>query len=318
VTVNTALSVTSFGITPTFTEQGVPTTITATAYWVGGTGPYTATLYSGSQSSCLSDTVEVGSVSGISATTYSFSSIPSPSSNTYYCMQITDSSTPPFTVYSSIMEFSVSGPLDPSTSLSVKCAHGASDAWTCTATLKGSHVNAGSYSVAGESIEWSQVAGTSGRVAFSSPTCTLSSAATCSVTVTGVEAGAAKIYAAYGGDGAPSFNEASQSAAVKLSVVQDRPILHVSCASTGNGMWTCTATLTGYAGSVAGENVTLSQISGRGLVSFSSTTCTLSSAGKCTFTIAGIKDGRVIIRATFNKNGINLASSRTFALKVEL
>ena len=315
VTVNTALSVTSFGITPTYTDSGMPVTITATVYWVGGTGSYTATLYSGSTSTCSTDTVEVSSTSpsnpetGISTTTASFT-FASPVSNTYYCAAVEDGSTPPITVYSSTMEFSVIAPLDPSTTLHVACASTATkDVWTCAATLKG-FVG----SVAGETVAWSQLSGT-GTISFSSPTCTLRSAGTCSVTVTGGSLGKVSIEAAYGGD-TTNFNAAS-SGTVSLTVVQARPVLHVACASTGKkDAWTCTATLKGFVGSVAGETVILSQVSGTGSVSFSSTTCTLSSKGTCTFTIQGVKDGGVGIKAVFSKDAINSGSSKTFSLKV--
>jgi hypothetical protein len=65
---------------------------------------------------------------------------------------------------------------------------------TCTATLKGY------YSVAGETISWSQPSG-KGSVSFPSPaTCTLSSTGTCSIVATGASPGSVKIEAVYSGD----------------------------------------------------------------------------------------------------------------------
>jgi hypothetical protein len=126
VVVNTALSLTSFTLSPTSTDTGVPVTVTATVYWVGGTSPYTVTLYSGSSVTCSSDTVVV-SVSGAhipnpktglinSSVSFTF---PSPASDTYYCAQVEDSSTPAVTVLSTTVEFTINVPLGLPTSLAL-------------------------------------------------------------------------------------------------------------------------------------------------------------------------------------------------------
>ena len=66
---------------------------------------------------------------------------------------------------------------------------------TCAATVTGQ-----SGSITGETVTWSQSAG-SGAVSFSSTTCNLAgSPETCSVTVTGVTAGSATVHASYPGD----------------------------------------------------------------------------------------------------------------------
>jgi hypothetical protein len=84
------------------------------------------------------------------------------------------------------------------TTLSLACSStSAKDVWTCTATLKGYYS-----SVAGETIDWTQTAG-SGSITFSSLTCALgsgSSGMSCSVTVTGTTKGTATIEALYAGD----------------------------------------------------------------------------------------------------------------------
>jgi hypothetical protein len=315
VTVNTALSVTSFGLSPPYTETGVPTMVTATVYWVGGTGGYDVTLYSGGQPgvsnpACSSLTTEVASYF-TSSTTYAFV-FSSPTSDAFYCVQVTDSSTPQVTASSSSIEFSVNGPLDPHTTLSASCVRTAKDSWSCAATLKGFEG-----SVSGETVAWSQLSG-KGEVSFTPTLCALSSGGTCSVNVTGVSPGRVLIQASYGGD-TTDYNAASYGKA-ELSVIRARPSLQVSCSSrlmALDSAITCTAALKGYGGSVAGESVVLSQASGKGEVTFSDTVCTLSSAGTCTFTITGIRDGGVGIRAVYGRDALNTRSSARLSLKVK-
>jgi hypothetical protein len=114
ILVNTALSVTSFTLSPTSTDTGVPTNVTATVSWVGGTAPYTVTLYSGSSPTCTSDTIVVAvsgahipnPKTGLTNSSASFT-FPSPSSDTYYCAQVEDSSTPAVAVLSTTAEFTI-------------------------------------------------------------------------------------------------------------------------------------------------------------------------------------------------------------------
>jgi hypothetical protein len=137
------------------------------------------------------------------------------------------------------------------------------------------------------------------------------------ITVGGaVKAGTFTITASYGGDG----NNRGSSSTVSLTIKPVKTSLSVSCTSSsvavGSGV-TCTATLTGYYGSVAGETISWSQPSGKGSVSFPSLpTCTLSSAGTCTITVTGTSKGSVTIEVIYSGDTDDLGSSKTAGLKV--
>jgi hypothetical protein len=77
---------------------------------------------------------------------------------------------------------------------------------------------------------------------------------------------------------------------------------------------TCTATVSGEYPSQTGT-VSWSKVSGSGEVTFSSTTCTLSS-GSCQMTITGTAAGSAEIRVAYGGDSNNLKSSGTFVLLI--
>ena len=112
-TVNPSPSKVLLVISPTALESGQTTNVTATVTWVGGTQPYTVTLYSGSSATCTSDTIASVVVSGSNpktgltgkpTTTFL---LQTPGSNTYYCATVTDDGVPPLTASSPTSMFSV-------------------------------------------------------------------------------------------------------------------------------------------------------------------------------------------------------------------
>ena len=92
----------------------------------------------------------------------------------------------------------------------------------------------------------------------------------------------------------------------------------VSCIPStfsSGGSATCTATLSGFTGSVVGEMITLSQ-TGTGSVTFpSGYTCNLSS-DSCSVTVTGVTAGGVALQASYPGDPYNIPSSGTFNLTV--
>ena len=174
---------------------------------------------------------------------------------------------------------------------------------TCAATVSGG------YSSHSGTVTWSQASG-KGGVTFSSTTCTLSSGS-CSVTVTATVAGSVKIEAAYGGDA----DDQGSSRAAGLTITKAATVLTLSCTestfSTGVPV-TCTAAVSGADSSITGT-VTWSKVSGR--ITFSSTTCSLSS-GSCSMTVTVAAPGSVEIKAAYGGDSNDLKSSGTLVLTV--
>jgi hypothetical protein len=186
---------------------------------------------------------------------------------------------------------------------------GSSTVTKCTAKVTG-------YSPTG-TVTWSSI----GNGVVSLPTaaiCTLKKGS-CSVTFTGISFNTAAIQATYGGD---PDNTAS-SGTTKLTIKQAKTSLSVSCVPSSMAVGsnaTCTATLTGHAGSVAGESVSWSQSVGPGKVSFtssSSTTCALPAGGICSVTLTGTSEGSATIEAVYSGDQNNLGSSTVYKLMIE-
>jgi hypothetical protein len=158
-----------------------------------------------------------------------------------------------------------------------------------------------------------------GSVTLGSATCTTpkGNRFSCSVTMTGTTAGQIGITASYVGDG---NNTGSTSNSTSFTIKPVKTKLSLSCTASSVGVGsgvTCTATLTGYYGSVAGETISWSQLSGKGSVSFPSPpTCSLSSAGTCSITVTGASPGSVKIEAVYSGDTNNVGSSKTVSLKV--
>ena len=178
---------------------------------------------------------------------------------------------------------------------------------TCTAKVIG-------YSPT-NNVSWSST-GTGAVSLPTGTTCTLTKGS-CSVTFTGVSSGTVTIRATYGGDS----NNTVSFGAVKLTIRPAKTKLSVSCAQSSVSVGfntTCTATVVGNAGSVAGETVVWSQSKGPGVVSFSSSaTCTLSAEGTCSITLTAAGEGSATIRAAYGGDHNNLRSSKTYELTIE-
>ncbi len=117
LTVNPALTAPTMVLTPDVADSGsIPTPLSATVSWLGGTSMYTVTITSGSNAACTEDPEPVALLSGgspVSGTTDTVTfAAPSSSSSTYYCATVTDSSMPAFSVQQVTASlFSVDSPL---------------------------------------------------------------------------------------------------------------------------------------------------------------------------------------------------------------
>jgi hypothetical protein len=183
---------------------------------------------------------------------------------------------------------------------------GSSTTITCTATVKG-------YGVPTGSVLWSQSSTDGGSVTFtSSPaTCTLNAQGSCPFTMTGSTAGRVTIKASYAGN----TNNLASTGSSEVTVAKAKTTLSLSCTGSGTS-WSCTATLTGFAGTVTGEPLVFTQ-SGMGKVTFTPASgWTLTSGGTCTVTVTATKAGSVTIRAVYAGDKNNLGSSRIISLKV--
>ena len=185
---------------------------------------------------------------------------------------------------------------------------GSSKTIKCTAAVKG-YKPSGTVTWSQSTINGGSVASTSNQLSI---TCSLNVKGRCSVTMTGMAAGTVTMQAAYGGDGS---NTASSGTA-GLTIKQVKTKLSLSCTSTSRDVWTCTATLKGYSGLLAGENITWTQTKGTGSVSFSSTTCTLLST-TCTVTVNGTSAGKATIEAVYAGDTNNLGSQKTKTLTIK-
>ena len=104
----------------------------ATVSWMGGTPPFTVTLYSSPSSSCSSGSTQVASKSTYDQS-YTFSNL-APTSNTYYCATITDSSYSPQTLNANPSEVTVVPPVSVSVSPSSETKIDVGQPITVTAT----------------------------------------------------------------------------------------------------------------------------------------------------------------------------------------
>jgi hypothetical protein len=188
-------------------------------------------------------------------------------------------------------------------------AAGSSTIIICTAKVMG-------YSPTG-SVTWSQTGTGSVSFVYSPPACTLAMEA-CSVAMNGTTAGEVTIQGTYGGD--PN-NEVSSGTA-KLTIAKAPTVTTISCTASSFGTGssssiTCTATVTSGYPSPTGT-VTWSRVSGKGGVTFSSETCTLSASGTftCTVTVTGNSAGNIKIKATYGGDSNDLKSAGTYVLTI--
>jgi hypothetical protein len=177
---------------------------------------------------------------------------------------------------------------------------GSSTPIRCTATVAG-------YSPTG-TVTWSQ-SGT-GSVTFASKTCTLKGH--CSVTMKGRAAGAVTITATYSGD--TNNLGSSGKRASPVAILPKPTALTLSCPLRADHVWLCIATLKGYYGSVKGETITWSEVSGTVKVAFSSLSCTLSRLGTCSVTVTATEIGTATVRASYAGDPNNVRKSSSIPL----
>ena len=154
-------------------------------------------------------------------------------------------------------------------------------------------------------LAWTQTGGT-GSVTFTTGTCTLATRH-CSVKLNAGSTGTITVQAAYSGDA----NNTASSGTTQLTIKAKTSLANVCSATSvavGSSI-TCTATLTGFTGSVSGETIAWYQIGGNGSATFSSTSCTLSSGGTCSITITGSEKGHVGMGAFYLGDAANTRSS---------
>jgi YVTN family beta-propeller protein len=276
------------------TTTTITTTVTST---VPTTTTYTTTI-TGPSTTATSTVTSTG-------TTTVTSVVPTTST---YVITITGPTTTSYSTGTTTVYSTTTLTVLPQSKLTVACTPlsltmGSPRTIKCTAKVTG-------YNPTG-SVAWSQ-SGT-GSVSFSSPSCNLVKHS-CSVTMTAAFPGTVTVRGTYSGD---SNNAGSAATSKLITVKQAKTSLLLSCSSTSKDVWTCTATLKGYAGSVSGESISWSKPSGKGSVSFPSpATCTLSSVGTCSITATGTSKGKVMIEAVYSGDTNNLGSSKTKNLKV--
>ncbi len=185
---------------------------------------------------------------------------------------------------------------------------GSSTVITCTVKVTG-------YLPTG-TVGWSQTTSSTGSVSFTSTTCTLASLAnpnkgTCSVAMTGLTSGHVIINATYMGDS----NNNGSSRRATLTIRKAYTVTTISCTESSFGIGTpitCTATIYGHSPT---ETVTWSKISGTGGITFSSTTCGLSS-GSCSVTVTATHTGSVKVKAAYGGDSNNIRRAGTLVLTI--
>ena len=108
VTVNSALTKPTISPSNPTIDSGQLVTFTST--WSGGSPNYTATLYSGSSSTCGLDTNVVQTLNSLATGSALFASF-APGASTHYCIGVTDSATAPTATNSSTSLVTVNAPL---------------------------------------------------------------------------------------------------------------------------------------------------------------------------------------------------------------
>jgi len=168
-------------------------------------------------------------------------------------------------------------------------------------------------------VTWSVAASaSSGSGKFTKSTCKLSKGA-CSVKFTPTAAGSVIITTSYAGDS----NYKAAAGGYDLLVTPTTSKTALSCKPTSavagsSTTITCKATVTGY---LPTGTVSWSQ-SGAGSVSFSSTTCTLTSlknpnSATCSMTMTGKAAGSVVPQAKYNGDSNNKVSLKTAKLTIK-
>ena len=160
-------------------------------------------------------------------------------------------------------------------------------------------------------LTWTQTG--TGSVTFTTSTCTLEKSH-CSVTLLAGSIGTVTIQVAYSGD----FNNTASSGSTELTIKAKTSLANV-CSATAvaiDSSITCTATLTGFTGSVLGESIAWYVVGGTGSTTFSANSCTLSSGGTCSITVTGSAAGSVAIRAFYLGDATNTRSAGSAHLVV--
>lgn len=182
---------------------------------------------------------------------------------------------------------------------------------SCTATV--TDTSSGSPTTPTGTVTFTQSAPASGTFVPASGQCTLVlkvlGTATCSVSFTpgAGQVGTATISASYPGDGM----HLASSGSTPLTVTKATTTTIVTCSGA-----TCTATVSGFVGSITAETVTFSQNGGTGTITFpAGTTCTLSGAS-CSVQVTGTATGSPVVKASYPGDSNNLASSGTLTLTI--
>jgi hypothetical protein len=189
----------------------------------------------------------------------------------------------------------------------------------CTAKLKG-------YFPTGN-LTWMVSSTNGGNVSFSSPDCGLNDTSCAAgagsnsviVRTSGIATGPGTVWitAFYTGD----WNNTYSYRSTELTVLRARPKLSVSCDPSSvnvGSSTTCTATLKEYYGSVVGESINWSKLTGKTKVSLPTTaTCYLSAGGTCSIIVTGVSAGGVKIEAAYLGDFNNVGSQRTASIRVK-
>ncbi|QQG47973.1 MAG: hypothetical protein HY247_04150 [archaeon] len=133
-TISPALSTPTTSLSVSNIDFGQSVNFTATVTWSGGTSTYTATLYSGSSSTCSSDTTVVAVHSSLAGSPTVFP-ISSPGSTTFYCATVADSASIPVTTTSATAKFNVNPAMTTPTLGLSSGAINSGQTYTITATV---------------------------------------------------------------------------------------------------------------------------------------------------------------------------------------
>ena len=97
------------------------------------------------------------------------------------------------------------------------------------------------------------------------------------------------------------------------------PTTTVSCSPASIALGAtakCTASVMGYSGSIAGETISWTRVSGPAAAELSTNFCTLSAQGSCSVLVQGLRPGQVTVRATYEGDFVNSASAGELELSV--
>jgi hypothetical protein len=201
-----------------------------------------------------------------------------------------------------------------STTTTVSCLpnpDAAGTATTCTATV--TDTSSGSPVTPTGTVTFTQSSPATGTFNPSNAQCALSQSvvgtATCTVTLApgAGQVGTVTVSASYPGDPA----HLSSSGSTMLTVTKAVTKVTVTCSGQA-----CTATVSGYVGSINGETMTFSQSGGSGTITFPTGTTCILSGSSCFVLVSGTATGSPVVQASYPGDTNNLANTGQLTITI--